>query len=54
MLNVMSLASLKLSGSFLARKARMKHKTARIPMYVKTAQKPTAEPKAHSKIIFSL
>ena len=54
MLKVINLASLKLSGSFRARKARMKHKMASSPMYPSTDQKPKAEPKAHSKIILSL
>ena len=54
MLKVINLASLKLSGSFRARKARMKHNMARSPMYPSTAQKPTAEPRAHSKMILFL
>jgi len=37
MLNVIHLASLKLSGNFLARNARSKHTIARIPMYPSTA-----------------
>ena len=54
MLKVINLASLKLSGSFRARKARIKHNMARSPMYPSTAQKPIAEPRAHSKMILSL
>ena len=53
MLKVMNLASLKLLGSFLARKASRKHNTAKSPMYPNTAQKPTAEPRLHSKMILS-
>lgn len=36
-LNAINLASLKLSGKFLARNARTKHIIARIPMYPRTA-----------------
>lgn len=54
MLNVIYLASLKLSGNFLAKKANIKHSTARNPIYPRTAQKPTDDPRAHSKIIFSI
>ncbi|MEQ2195592.1 hypothetical protein XENOCAPTIV_015279 [Xenoophorus captivus] len=54
MLKVIILASLKLSGSFRARTANTKQNTASRPMYPSTAQKPTAEPKAHSRMIFSL
>lgn len=54
MLKVISLASLKLSGSFRARTARTKQTAARRPMYPSTAQNPTAEPNAHSRMILSL
>lgn len=54
MLNVISLASLKLSGSFRARTASTKQKTASRPMYPSTAQNPIVEPSAHSRMIFSL
>ena len=54
MLKVMNLASLKLSGSFRAKKARRKHNIAKRPIYPNTAQKPIAEPRAHSRMIFSL
>lgn len=53
MLKVISLASLKLSGSFRARKASAKHRTAKRPMYPSTAQNPKAEPRLHSKMILS-
>ena len=45
MLKVMNLASLKLSGNFRAKKAITKHKIASSPIYPRTAQKPTAEPR---------
>ena len=51
MLKVISLASLKLSGSFRARRAKTKQKTASRPMYPRTAQNPIAEPNAHSRMI---
>ena len=54
MLKVINLASLKLSGNFRAKNARTKHRRARSPMYPKTAQNPTGDPRAHSSIIFSL
>ena len=54
MLKVMSLASLKLSGSLRARTANTKQKTASRPMYPSTAQNPIAEPNAHSRMILSL
>ena len=54
MLKVMNLASLKLSGSFRARKARIEHSAARSPMYPNTAQNPMGEPKPHSSIILSV
>ena len=54
MLKVMNFVSLKLSGSFRARKARMKHSTARTPIYPSTAQNPIGEPKSHSRIILSV
>ena len=38
-LNVISIASLKLSGSFRAKTAKTKQNTARSPMYPSTAQK---------------
>ena len=54
MLKVISLASLKLSGSFRARTANTKQKTASRPMYPRTTQNPIAEPNAHSRMILSL
>lgn len=54
MLKVMNLASLKLSGSFRARNARIRHSTARSPIYPNTAQNQIWEPNSHSKIIFSM
>ena len=46
------LASLKLSGS-RARKRRLKHNMARSPMYPSTAEEPTVESRAHSKMILT-
>lgn len=54
MLKVIYLASLKLSGSFRARTANTKQKTASSPMYPSTAQNPRGEPNAHAKMILSL
>ena len=54
MLKVISLASLKLSGSFRARTANTKQKTASRPMYPSTTQNPIADPNAHSRMILSL
>ena len=54
MLKVMNLASLKLSGSFRAKKAQIKHNTARSPIYPNTPQNPKGEPKSHSRIILSV
>lgn len=53
-LKVISLASLKLSGSFLARTAKTKQNRAKSPMYPSTTQNPMAEPRAHSRMIRSL
>jgi len=54
MLNVINLASLKLSGSFLAKNANKKHKEASRPIYPNTHQKPISDPTAHSTIIVAL
>lgn len=54
MLNVINLASLKLSGNFLAKNAIKKHKQARRPTYPSTHQNPISDPTEHSTIIVSL
>lgn len=54
MLNVINLASLKLSGSFLAKKASKKHMHASRPMYPNTHQNPVSDPTLHSTIIVGL
>ena len=53
-LKVMSLASLKLSGSFLARNAKRRQKQARRPIYPRTKANAMREPSSHRRITTEL